>query len=126
MYASDTDAIMAALLGTYAVVMVISLILSVIMIVGFWKVYTKAGQPGWASIIPFYCNYVLFDIAMGNGILFLLLFVPVVNFVMLLIVTIKLGAAFGKGGGFIAGMIFLPYIFIPMLGFGNSQYIGPQ
>lgn len=127
MYASDAEAaFMTAFLGIYAIVMIISLIISIIAIISLWKVFSKAGRPGWASIIPFYNTYVLFDIAMGNGILFLLTFIPVVNLVMVIIAYVKLATSFGKGGGFAVGLILLPYIFLPILAFGKSRYIGPQ
>ncbi len=102
------------------------LALAIIMIIAMWKMYVKAGKPGWACIVPFYSQYCLFDIAMGNGWLFLLSFVPCVNVVMLIICYFKLAAAFGKGVGFGFGLVFLTPIFEMILGFGSAEYVGPQ
>ncbi len=126
MYTSDADAFLAALLGVYAVAMIISFILAIILLIALWKLFAKAGQPGWAAIIPFYNTYVLFDVAMGNGLLFLLCFIPVVGIVMIYVAYAKLALAYGKGTGFVVGTVLLPYIFLPILAFGNNQYIGPQ
>ncbi|MCI9585568.1 MAG: signal peptidase I [Bacilli bacterium] len=106
--------------------MIIGLVLGILTIVGMWKVFSKAGVPGWGAIIPFYNMYLLFKITMGNGWLFLLLLIPFVNFVMLIIVYVKLAAAFNKGAGYTLGLIFLSPIFIMMLGFGSAQYIGTK
>lgn len=123
MYMSSSDSALLAALGTYSVIV---LLLSIFIIVCWWKIFKKAGRPGWASIIPFYNYYVMFDIAWGNGILFLLMLIPMVNVVVMIILMVKLAGAFGKGGGFAVGLIFLNVIFLPILAFGNSTYIGPQ
>lgn len=102
------------------------IIVLIVMLVALWKIFVKAGKPGWAIFVPFYGNYCEFDIAFGNGWLFLLMFVPVVNFVVMFMMIFKLGKAFGKGTGFGFGLLFLPFIFIPILGFDNSSYIGPR
>ena len=104
----------------------VSLIVSVVIVVAWWKLYQKAGKHGWACIVPIYNSYVLFDIALGSGILFLLLIVPVVNFFVTIYLYYKLARAFGKGIGYALGLIFLTPIFICMLGFGSAEYIGPQ
>lgn len=122
MYDSYESAIMAAM-GIYVVVI---LAITVFAIVCMWKIFTKAGQPGWASIIPFYNYYVLFDIAWGNGLLFLLMLIPVANFVIMIILWVKLSQAFGYSAAFAIGLLFLPIIFLPILAFGSSRYIGPQ
>lgn len=102
------------------------LIVGIVCIVGMWKMFAKAGKPGWASLIPLYNSYVMFDIAWGNGWLFLLMLVPIVNIVVGILCLIKLAKAFGKGGGFAVGLIFLSPIFMCILGFGSAEYIGPQ
>lgn len=123
---NSSDAAIATLMAALSTYFIVILILSVVMIVAMWKIYAKAGEPGWASIVPFYCNYVLFKIAMGNGWLFLLLFVPVVNIVFGIMVYFKLAKAFGKGVGFGFGLLFLTPIFILILAFGSAEYIGAQ
>lgn len=102
----------------------ISLALTVLLLVSLWKVFVKAGKPGWAAIIPFYNNYCLFDMTFGNGWLFLVTFVPCVNVIMLIIAYVKLAKAFGQSTGFAVGLIFLPIIFMPILAFGDAQYMG--
>lgn len=114
---------LAAAMGVYTVV---ALLVAVFAIVCMWKIFSKAGRPGWAAIIPIYNTYVLFDIAWGNGLLFLLMFIPVVNFVVMIILYVKLAQAFGYGVGFAVGLLFLSIIFLPILAFGNNSYIGPQ
>lgn len=106
--------------------LVFLLVFYALIIVANWKIFTKAGKPGWASIIPFYNLYVLFEIVGMNGWLFLLLCLPIVNIVMMIILYINLAKAFGKGTGFIIGLIFLPNIFTLILAFGSAQYQGPQ
>ncbi len=121
------DAVYAAVgTGILTVYTIIVLAITVLTIIACWKVFTKAGKPGWACIVPFYSQYCLFDIAWGNGWLFLLSFVPCVNFVIMIMLYLKLAKAFGKGTGFGLGLVFLNAIFMLILGFGDAQYIGPQ
>ena len=99
---------------------------SIFLLVTYWKLFQKAGEPGWASIVPFYCNYVLFKIAFGNGWLFLLSLVPFVNIVMAILLPFKLAKVFGKDIGYGFGLLFLSVIFYPLLAFGSDEYIGPD
>lgn len=117
---------LAAVAGASAGASIVSLIVAVVCLVAMWKIFVKAGEPGWAAIVPIYNAFVLFKIAWGKGILFLLMCIPVVNFVVLIMVYVKLAKAFGKGTGFAVGLIFLAPIFMCMLGFGDAQYEGPQ
>jgi len=84
-----------------------------------------AAQPGWAAIIPVYSTWVLFEITGFPGWIALLSLVPFINIVpavLALVATVKLAQRFGKGIGFGIGMIFLPFIFMPILGYGKAQY----
>jgi hypothetical protein len=93
-----------------------------LMIAGMWAVFTKAGKPGWASIVPIYNGIVILEIV-GKPIWWILLyFIPCVNFIIAILVTLELAKVFGKGGGFAVGMIFLPFVFYPILGFGEARY----
>ena len=103
----------------------LSLAITVATIVATWRIYDKAGEHGWASLIPIYAQYVLYRITWGNGWLFLLLLVPVVNVIVGIITLVKLAKSFGYGGGFACGLIFLNTIFMLILGFGSSRYMGP-
>ncbi len=103
---------------------VVYLAVMVLGIVAMWKIFEKAGEPGWAAIIPFYNLYVLFKITWGNGWKFLFLLIPFANIVFAIITMVKLAKAFGKSGGFAVGLIFLSIIFYCILAFGDAQYIG--
>jgi len=91
-----------------------------------WKIFTKAGKPGWACIVPIYNIIVLLEIVGKPWWYLLLLFIPVVNFVILIMVMIALAQVFGKSGGFAVGLIFLSLIFMAILAFGDAKYLGPQ
>ncbi len=112
-----------ALIGLFFVG--IYLVLIVLAIAGMWKVFVKAGQPGWAILIPIYNFYVFLKIAGKPGWWLLLMLIPLVNIVFGLIATVAFAQRFGKGGGFVVGLIFLPFIFYPILGFGDAQYSPP-
>jgi len=93
--------------------------------VALWRVFEKAGQPGWAAIIPIYNVYILCKIAGKPGWWVLLMFIPVVNIVILLLVKLDLARAFGKTPGFGIGLWLLPILFYPLLAFGDAQYRKP-
>ena len=120
------DATAAAVAAGSIVYMLVVLAISIVVLIGLWKVFDKAGKPGWGAIVPFYNLYCLFDMSFGTGWLFLLMFVPCVGQIMMIIMWVKLAAAFDKGVGFGIGILFLPFIFLPMLGFGDAQYVGPS
>ncbi len=123
---TDLDPEAAAALGSMmAVYGVIILVIVVIAIVAMWKLFAKAGRPGWAAIVPIYNAYVLFDIVYGKGIKFLLMFVPILNVVVEIAIYIRLAQAYGKGAGFGIAMLFFPYVCMPILAFGSAQYNGP-
>jgi len=97
----------------------------ILMIAACWKIFTKAGQPGWASIIPIYNWYILCKIVGRPGWWVILLLIPFVNFIVGIILCIDLAKSFGKGVLFAIGLILLGLIFFPILGFGSAQYQGP-
>lgn len=119
-------AVTAAAVGFSAVYIVFCLAIGVLTLIAWWKLFVKAGKPGWAAIVPFYNAYCMYDITFGNGWLFLLTFVPCVNFVVLIMLQFKLAKAYGQSTGFGFGLLFLNTIFVLILGFGKSEYIGPQ
>ncbi len=111
--------------GGMGIMGLIWLAVVVLMIVGMWKVFTKAGQPGWAAIIPIYNLVVLLKIV-GKPIWWIIGFlIPVVNFVVMILVAVALAKAFGKGTGFAIGLIFLGFVFIPILAFSDATYTAP-
>ena len=103
-------------------VLIIYLGIIVVMFASMWKLFAKAGKPGWASLVPIYNLIVILDIA-GKPAWWLVLFlIPFVNFIAGVIVAISLAAKFGKSTGFAIGMILLPFVFYPLLAFGDASY----
>jgi hypothetical protein len=91
-----------------------------------WKMFVKAGKPGWAAIIPIYNTIVLIEIV-GKPIWWFLLFlVPCVNFVFIIWTYNLLSKSFGKSEGFTVGLLLLNPIFVCILGFGDAVYLGPS
>ena len=97
---------------------------AVFLIGSLWTVFAKAGQPGWAILIPIYNAYILLKIAERPVWWMLLYLVPVVNFVIGFIITLDLAKGFGKGLGYGLGLYFLGFIFFPILAFGDAVYVG--
>lgn len=125
MYSTDYEAMAGAMAGASLFSSIISLAICVLMIVGIWKMFEKAGEAGWKSLIPFYNSYILYKMATGNGWLFLIAFIPVVGaLIATILLSIKLAKAFGKGTGFAVGLFFLTPIFYLILGFGSAEYEG--
>jgi uncharacterized membrane protein YoaK (UPF0700 family) len=102
----------------------IPLALGVLAIAAFWKVFTKAWQPGWAAIIPIYNIIVWLRIAGRPGWWIILLLIPIVNFVLAIVVSIDFARKFGKGAVFGLGLVFVGFIFYPILAWGSAQYSG--
>lgn len=119
-----------ALIGTSIVAAVfiwifVFLAVYAIIVIPKWFLFEKAGQPGWAAIIPYYNDYVLFDITWGNGILFLLTLIPFAGAVIWIITRVKMAEAFGKGAGWACGLIFLYPIFLYIMAFSKDiVYVG--
>ncbi len=111
--------------GFMIFIWILSLVLIVIKLIGLWKVFSKAGHAGWESLIGGHNIFVELEMAGIKGYWFFLLFVPIANIVVTFWKDIELAKSFGKGTGFGVGMALLPWIFIPILGFGKSEYMGP-
>ncbi len=113
-------------LGTSEIVFVITIFgaLVILQIIATWRIYEKAGQPGWASIIPFYNFYVLLKIVGKPDWWLIWIFIPMANIVIGIWVINLLSKSFGKDEAFTLGLIFLSFIFYPILGFGNAEYHG--
>lgn len=134
---STTDAgIMAGISAVYGaffgVVMIISLIVAILQIVAMWKLYTKAGEKGWKSIIPIYNMVVLYRICGITPwllLVYLASFIPFVGWIVVLVLSIyqsnQLAKSFGKDIGYTVGLVLIPTVFYLILGLGNSQYVGP-
>lgn len=125
-----SSATLGAMIGTYSVVL---LAFYVLLVIAQWKIFTKAGEAGWKSLIPIYNLVIMYKIVGLSPwllLIYLTAVIPVVGYIAILILSIvsmvKLGKAFGKGTGFIVGLIFLTPIFQMILGFGSSTYEGPD
>jgi len=110
--------------GTSPVPAIIGLLVALLMIVAMWKVFVKAGQPGWASIIAIYNLYVWCKLVGRPGWWIILMLIPFVNIIVGIVLCIDMAKSFGKGAGFGIGLAFLGIIFLPILGFGSAQYLG--
>lgn len=106
-------------------IVIIYLAIIVFFIYCMWKIFEKAGKPGWAAIVPIYNIIVLLEIIGKPWWWLLLMLIPIVNFVIAIIVMVQLAKVFGQGVGFAIGLILLGFIFIPILALGSSTYTAP-
>jgi hypothetical protein len=125
----DPDFILDALKGVGVGMMIVGLAFAVFMIISWWIVLKKAGQPGWAILIPVYNFLILLKIA-GKPwwwvFALLLAIIPIVGALLLLVVLILMyngiSTKFGKGAGFTVGLVLLSIVFVPILAFGDAEY----
>jgi hypothetical protein len=111
------------LFGAFAIVAVAVLILVVLVTAGTWRVFEKAGQPGWAALVPVYSWIVLLRVVRKPEWWVLLMLVPFMNIGVFVVISIDLARAFGMEEIFAVGLILLPWAFYPILGFGDSAYV---
>lgn len=97
----------------------------VLIFVSLWKIFEKAGKPGWAGIVPIYNAIVLLEIVGRPIWWFILLLVPCVGIVVGILLCIDLAKSFGKTPAFGIGLALLGFVFFPMLAFGDARYVGP-
>ena len=116
--------LLGVLSGVFMFIWILGMALSIFFIVVNWKLFTKAGKPGWATLIPIYNIYIMCEIAEKEWWHILLLFVPIANIYATFVIYDGIAKKFGKDTGFTFGMIFLPLIFFPILAFGNAEYEG--
>jgi hypothetical protein len=107
-----------------AILLICYLAFIVFIIASVWKTFEKAGQPGWAAIVPIYNYYIMAKI--GGVKNWWLIFIPLVNIYIIVVIIHGISKSFGKDAGFTVGLIFLGFIFWPILGFGDAKYIGPN
>lgn len=110
----------AALLG--GAFLLVWLAIAIVLIISLWRIFSKAGQPGWAAIIPIFNAYILCKVAGKPGWWVLLLLIPCLNVVFAFMIALGLAEKFGKGAGFAVGLFFLPFIFYPILAFSDASY----
>lgn len=107
------------------IALIVALAFAVFMIIAMWKVYEKAGKPGWAAIIPIYNMIVLLEIVGKPVWWIILMFIPFVNYVFIIWTYNMLSKSFGKDEGFTVGLVLLNFVFFPILAFGDAKYQGP-
>lgn len=123
---AQADGIMATIASLGIVFTIFELLLVALVLGGMWKVFTKAGEPGWAAIVPIY-NVMILGKICGRGELFgLLMLIPCVGIIISIMLSLDLAKAFGKGGGYGVGLWLLPFVFYPMLGFGSAEFVGAE
>lgn len=118
--AMGTTASNAGLSALFFGIMIFSAILSIIMLISYWKMFKKAQKPGWAALIPIYNFIVMLEIAGMSWVYILLLFIPVANLIVLIMMNMKIATKFKKSSAFGIGMTFIPIIFIPILAFSDE------
>ena len=115
-----SGAIMAVMGAYFFFILAVWLITAI----GLWKMFEKAGKPGWAAIIPIYNIIVMLEIT-GNPMWWLImLFIPIVNIIFSIMLLNSLSKSFGQDIGTTLLFIFLPFIGFPMVGFGSAKYVG--
>lgn len=113
------------LIAAMGIFFFIYLAVIVLIIVSMWKIFTKAGKPGWAAIIPIYNLIVLLEIVGKPAWWVILVLIPFVNFFVLIYLAHLLSKSFGKDIVMTLLLIFLPFIGYPVLAFGDATYGGP-
>lgn len=124
MFVSTSSAAGAGLLAGFGTFFMVLLILAwvVLIIVAEWKIFKKAGKDGWKSLIPVYNAYTMLQILNMEPMLCFLSLLPGANFMLNIVMSVKLAKSFGKGTGFAVGLILLEPIFEMILGFGDAKY----
>ena len=110
----------AGLSALFFGIVIFSAILSIIMLISYWKMFKKAQKPGWAALIPIYNFIIMLEIAGMSWVYILLLFIPVANLIVLIMMNMKISTKFKKSSAFGIGMTFIPIIFIPILAFSDE------
>ena len=118
---ADDAAQSAAVAAAATVPMLVVLAITVLLIASMWKVFERAGERGWAVLVPIYNLYILCRIAGMSGWWVLVAFIPLVNIIFVFANSIGVAERFGKGVGYGLGLALLPFIFWPMLAWGDAQ-----
>lgn len=108
--------------GTGIVMLLVWLAVLVAFFAGLWKAFEKAGEPGWAAVVPIYNLYVMIKISGNQWWWLILFFLPLINLIALFKISIDVAKRFGQGMGFGIGLALLGFIFWPLLGFADYRY----
>lgn len=106
-----------------AILFLFWLAIVIVVIAGIWKTFEKAGQPGWAAIIPLYNFYIMLKIGGKPGWWLLFFLIPIVNIIMIFVLYIEIARRFGQSTGFGVGLGLLGFVFWPILSLGDAQYL---
>ncbi|HZY83929.1 MAG TPA: DUF5684 domain-containing protein [Gemmataceae bacterium] len=118
----DVAGAAGAMFGFFCCFGVTMLLFTVPVFIGLWKIFEKAGEPGWAALVPVYNLMVLGRIS-GKGEMYgLLSLIPMVGIIFNILMWVEICNRFGVGGGYVIGILLLSPVFIPMLGFGSARY----
>lgn len=118
--------VLAASSGSGSVLIILFLAVAIFYIAAYWKLFAKAGEPGWGALVPIYNIYLYCKIAGRPEWWVILFFIPLVNFVIALILAMDIAKAFSKSQGFGIGLWLLSFIFVPILGYGSAVYTKPD
>lgn len=110
--------------GILGIFLLLAIALYLVPAAGMWKAFKKADQPGWGAFVPLLNLFYLVEIADKPTWWVALPFVPVIGWLLLLTLFVDVGKQFGKGPGTGLGLVFLPFVFWPLLGFGDAKYHG--
>lgn len=139
---TETEAISTVagvLVGFVLIVLLIALAVSLVILIAKWKAYSKAGEQGWKVLIPIYNQYTLCKIVgvspwwilivfigtLLNGIPFIGSLISLAaSIYFLILLNVSVAKAYGKDAGFAVGLILLPIVFWPILGFGKAEFVG--
>jgi len=126
-YDSSSAYSMGAAIGALmAIILIPAIVISIVMIISYWRIFEKAGKPGWASLVPIYNIIVLLEIV-GKPMWWLILILfPCTAWIFGIWTINLLSKSFGQSEGFTVGLVLLGIIFYPILAFGNYQYLGPS
>ena len=119
-FALSTGAGVGIGVGSFA-----ALVIIVFEIAAVWRIFVKAGDRGWKAIIPIWNTLIVLKIVGRPWWWIFLYIIPIVWWIVYIVVYYDLAKSFGKGIGFAIGVVLLPFIFVPILGFGSSQYVEP-
>ena len=137
-FSTITDGV-RVMIYSFLATMAIILLIYLVVVIAYWKILKKGGKPGWASLIPIYNVYELCKMVGVNPLWILIVFlsgflniIPIIGSLVSLaaviyfqvLLNVSLARSFNKSDGYAAGLIFLPVIFYPMLGFGSATYVG--
>ena len=126
-------AIAAGIMAFLAAFAFVFIAIAVVVVVGMWKTFEKAGQPGWAAIIPIYNLVVMFRLGGQSGWFALAILLNLIPFIgglawlgIIIWNHVNISKRFGQGVGFAIGLVLLAPIFWLILGFGSSKYVAEQ